>query len=131
MESLSILALVALAVVALVGTCFLLREHVGRTVHMLVNNIMGVVKEEEAIDAACLPPPPPPLPKGVFVAPFASETDKTAKWSVKDELGALLSTHKTQAEAEKAGRQLALANLSELVVIGKNGVVRKRNSYGT
>ena len=127
MDSVNILGLVALAVVALVGTCLLLRDHVSRVVHMLVGKVIVVAAEETPV---CLPPPPPP-PKGVYVSPHVSETDKTAKWAVKDELGALLSTHKTQAAAEKAGRSLALASLSELVVIGKNGVVRKRNSYGT
>jgi hypothetical protein len=125
MDTVNVLGLVVLATVAFVGTCLLLRDYLSRVVHMLVGKVIVVAAEETP---ACLPPAPA---KGVYVSPHVSETDKTSKWAVKDELGVLLSTHKTQAEAEKAGRALALANLSELVVVGKNGVVRKRNSYGT
>jgi hypothetical protein len=40
------------------------------------------------------------------------------------------STHATQAEATRAGREIARANQSELLVHGRNGKIRVRSSYG-
>jgi hypothetical protein len=40
------------------------------------------------------------------------------------------STHKTQAEAAKAARQIARKNKSELLIHGRNGRVRDRSTYG-
>jgi hypothetical protein len=41
-----------------------------------------------------------------------------------------VSTHSTQAVAAKAGRQVARSNESELLVHGRNGQIRQRNTYG-
>jgi hypothetical protein len=41
------------------------------------------------------------------------------------------STHSTQAEAAKAGRQVAKKNRSELLVHGRDGQIRMRNTYGS
>ncbi|WP_007682468.1 DUF2188 domain-containing protein [Sphingobium indicum] len=53
------------------------------------------------------------------------------KWSVKT-AGAsrASSTHKTQAEAIKAGTQRAKKEGTELYVHGRDGRIRERNSYG-
>jgi hypothetical protein len=41
------------------------------------------------------------------------------------------STHKTQAEAAKAAREIARRNTSELFIHGRSGRVRERSSYGS
>jgi hypothetical protein len=41
------------------------------------------------------------------------------------------STHATQADARRAGRDVARANKSELLVHGRNGQIRERSSYGS
>jgi hypothetical protein len=41
------------------------------------------------------------------------------------------STHKTQAEAAKAAREIARKNKSELLIHGRNGRVRNRSTYGS
>jgi Uncharacterized protein conserved in bacteria (DUF2188) len=40
------------------------------------------------------------------------------------------STHKTQSEAATAARDIARRNKSELLIHGRNGRVRDRNTYG-
>ena len=40
------------------------------------------------------------------------------------------STHQTQAEAARAGRDLARKNESELLIHARNGQIRARSSYG-
>ena len=40
------------------------------------------------------------------------------------------STHERQADAIKAGREVAVKNKSELLVHGRDGRVRMRNTYG-
>jgi hypothetical protein len=40
------------------------------------------------------------------------------------------STHKTQSEAAKAGRDLARKNEAELLIHGRNGKIRDRSTYG-
>ena len=40
------------------------------------------------------------------------------------------STHRTQAEARQAARKLARRNKVELLVHGRNGRIRERNTYG-
>jgi Uncharacterized protein conserved in bacteria (DUF2188) len=40
------------------------------------------------------------------------------------------SIHKTQAEAAKAGADLARRNKSELLVHGRDGKIRERSAYG-
>jgi len=40
------------------------------------------------------------------------------------------STHKTQAEASKAGRDIARKNKTELLVHGRDGKIRERSTFG-
>jgi hypothetical protein len=40
------------------------------------------------------------------------------------------STHATQTEAAKAARDVARKNQAELLIHGRNGRVRTRNTYG-
>jgi len=40
------------------------------------------------------------------------------------------STHKSQTEAAKAGREIARKNKSELLVHGRDGKIRDRSTYG-
>ena len=42
----------------------------------------------------------------------------------------LTSIHETQAQAIEAARQIAIRQQSELLVHGRNGQIRERNSYG-
>ena len=52
-------------------------------------------------------------------------------WRVKIEgTGGARSTHPTQAEAAKTARRIARENRSELLIHGRNGQVRARNTYG-
>jgi len=41
------------------------------------------------------------------------------------------STHSTQAEARRAARVIARRSKTELLVHGRNGQIRDRNTYGT
>ena len=40
------------------------------------------------------------------------------------------SRHNTQADAERAARQIAINQKSEVLIHGENGRIRERNSYG-
>jgi hypothetical protein len=40
------------------------------------------------------------------------------------------SVHRTQAEAQKAARQIARSNKRELFLHGRDGQIRERNTYG-
>jgi hypothetical protein len=40
------------------------------------------------------------------------------------------SHHRTQAEAERAARDIAINQRSEVLIHGENGRIRERNSYG-
>ena len=40
------------------------------------------------------------------------------------------STHRTQAEAERAAREIAVNQRSEVVIHRPNGEIRDKNSYG-
>lgn len=40
------------------------------------------------------------------------------------------SHHRTQAEAERAAREIAINQKSEVLVHGEDGRIRERNSYG-
>ena len=40
------------------------------------------------------------------------------------------SLHRTQAEAERAAREIAINQKSEVLIHGENGRIRERNSYG-
>lgn len=40
------------------------------------------------------------------------------------------SHHSTQAQAERAARDIAINQKSEVIVHGENGQIRARNSYG-
>lgn len=52
------------------------------------------------------------------------------RWAVKPEGQMLISTHRTQQAAEKAARQLARRNQSELVTHRRDGTIRDKDSYG-
>jgi Uncharacterized protein conserved in bacteria (DUF2188) len=55
----------------------------------------------------------------------------SGRWQVRIEGTARArSIHKTQADAEKAGGAIARKNKSELLVPGRNGKIRERNTYG-
>ena len=41
------------------------------------------------------------------------------------------SLHRTQAEAERAAREIAINQKSEVLIHGEDGRIRERNSYGT
>ena len=63
--------------------------------------------------------------KNVHVVPQGN------KWAVKPEGSKTpVSTHLTQAAAEKAGKPIAQANQSELVIHRPNGQIRDKDSYG-
>lgn len=52
-------------------------------------------------------------------------------WQVKVEGSSRArSTHSTQANATQAGREVARRNESELLVHGRDGQIRARNTYG-
>ncbi|QJY32177.1 DUF2188 domain-containing protein [Diaphorobacter sp. JS3050] len=40
------------------------------------------------------------------------------------------SLHRTQAEAERAAREIAINQKSEVLIHGEDGRIRERNSYG-
>jgi hypothetical protein len=53
------------------------------------------------------------------------------RWAVKVEgAGRARSTHDTQREAARDGRDVARANNSELLIHGRDGEIRARNTYG-
>ena len=53
-------------------------------------------------------------------------------WAVKGEGNArATSVHDTQAEAIDAARQTAMRQQSELLIHGRNGQIRERNSFGS
>jgi len=52
-------------------------------------------------------------------------------WGIKGEGNSrLTSVHGTQQEAINAGRQIAINQKSELVIHGRNGKIRDKDSYG-
>lgn len=52
-------------------------------------------------------------------------------WRVETEGNARArSTHQTQAKAREAARDIARRNKVELLVHGRNGQIRERNTYG-
>jgi hypothetical protein len=52
------------------------------------------------------------------------------KWVVEVEGGRARSSHTTKAEAERAGRDLARKNKSELLIHRRDGKITERNTYG-
>jgi len=53
------------------------------------------------------------------------------QWQVKVEgLPLAPTTYRTQAEARDAGRELARNTQAELLVHGRDGKIRERNTYG-
>ena len=53
------------------------------------------------------------------------------RWAVKPEGGVKPSTvHDTQQQAIERGTEIAKNQSSELIIHGKNGRIRERNSYG-
>lgn len=51
-------------------------------------------------------------------------------WQVKVEGGDVISNHRTQTNAEDAGRRVAQQNRSELVIHRPNGQIRDKDSFG-
>ncbi len=51
------------------------------------------------------------------------------KWSVKSN-GEIVSNHRTQSTAIKSGRSQAIKDKTELVIHGRDGKIREKNSYG-
>ncbi len=52
-------------------------------------------------------------------------------WAVKGEGNSRASTvHPTQRAAIEAARESAISNRSELLIHGRNGQIRERNTYG-
>lgn len=63
--------------------------------------------------------------KNVHIVPLGNQ------WGVKVEgQQEPLSTHRTQANAIKAGRPIAIQNKSEEVIHRPNGQIRNSNSFG-
>jgi len=63
--------------------------------------------------------------KNQHVVPRANE------WAVRDAGNSRdTSHHSTQAEAERAARDIAINQKSEVLIHGENGRIRERNSYG-
>ena len=53
-------------------------------------------------------------------------------WAVKPAGGERASSvHSTQAEAIERGREIAMNQDSELLIHGRNGQIRERNTYGS
>lgn len=53
-------------------------------------------------------------------------------WAVKPAGGKRASSvHSTQAEAIERGREIAMNQDSELLIHGRNGQIRERNTYGS
>jgi len=52
------------------------------------------------------------------------------KWVVEVEGGRARSSHATKAEVERAGRDLARKNKSELLIHRRDGKITERNTYG-
>jgi hypothetical protein len=61
--------------------------------------------------------------KSIHVVPSSGE------WAV-EEGGRQLSTHRTQAEAEKFARDEAMRGHAELVIHGRNGEIERKDSFG-
>ena len=52
-------------------------------------------------------------------------------WQVRIEgIAGARSIHNTQAEAAKAGRDIARKNKSELLIHGRDGKIRERSTFG-
>ena len=52
-------------------------------------------------------------------------------WAVRGEVNTRdTSLHRTQAEAERAAREIAINQKSEVLIHGEDGRIRERNSYG-
>jgi hypothetical protein len=57
--------------------------------------------------------------------------NESGKWAVMVEGNdRASSTHSTQAAARQSGQQVARGNKSELLVHGRDGRIRERNTYG-
>ena len=53
------------------------------------------------------------------------------KWQVKQEgVTTPLSTHRTQASADKTARPLARENKVEIIIHGRDGRIRDKDSFG-
>jgi hypothetical protein len=67
--------------------------------------------------------------KPVHVTPH--QMDWARGWAVKREGATRASSvHRTQTEAERAGRELAKHDHTQFLLHGRGGEIRKRGSYG-
>lgn len=64
-----------------------------------------------------------PRGEGIYVVP------REGKWGLEGN-GAPAKSYPTQAAATGAGKRLAQKQKTELLVHGRNGQIRMRNSYG-
>ncbi|MCB4792782.1 MAG: DUF2188 domain-containing protein [Elusimicrobia bacterium] len=55
---------------------------------------------------------------------------KGNNWAVRREEGNIVSNHRTQGAAIDAGKPIAKANQSELLIQGRDGKIVNRNTYG-
>lgn len=55
---------------------------------------------------------------------------KNAKWAVEPEGRSPTSTHRTQEAAIDTARAAAKRNESELIIHGRDGAIREKNTYG-
>ena len=51
-------------------------------------------------------------------------------WAVKSD-GLILSAHDTQKQAIKSGKMIAKMTQGELLIHGRNGKIREKNSFGS
>jgi hypothetical protein len=63
----------------------------------------------------------------VWVIPYVHESSPGSSWAVRS--NGDLVPFRTQKEAESHGRNLAKAYGSELIIVGRNGEIRKRTVY--
>lgn len=66
----------------------------------------------------------------IHVVPSGKTDSGKPTWQVKPEGGAPISNHRTQRTAEEAGRIVARRNQSEIVIHGRDGKIRDKDSYG-
>jgi hypothetical protein len=69
--------------------------------------------------------------KGVVMGKNQHVVHRENGWAVRGEGNQKdTSHHRTQAEAERAARDIAINQRSEVLIHGENGRIRERNSYG-
>jgi hypothetical protein len=69
------------------------------------------------------------MKKPIIVGPHKKDSG-TTEWTVKPAGQTPVSTHRTQAAAIEAGRREAKRKETELLIQGRNGQIRSKDSYG-